>query len=91
MKTKSEDVSIINKGIFPEIEFQTMIMLDREKIEQFQKVVYRFFRDNDVNRKEMAELLKLQFENFASDDEKSYRSWEDQRKRLSKEAIDDFP
>ena len=67
-----------------------MITLNREKIEQFQKVVYRFFRDNGVNRKEMAELLKLQFENFASDDEKTHRSWEDQRKRLSKEAIDDF-
>ena len=51
-----------------------MITLNREKIEQFQKVVYRFFRDNSVNRKEMAELLKLQFENFASDDEKTYRS-----------------
>ena len=67
-----------------------MITLNREKIEQFQKVVYRFFRDNDVNRKEMAELLKLQFENFASDDEKTHRSWGDQRKRLSKESIDDF-
>ena len=67
-----------------------MKMSDRNKIEQFQKVVYRFFRDNGVNRKEMAELLKLQFENFASDDEKTHRSWEDQRKRLSKESIDDF-
>ena len=67
-----------------------MIMLDREKIEQFKMVVYRFFRDNDVNKKEMAELLKLQFENFASDDEKSYRSCKEERQRLSKESIDDF-
>ena len=51
-----------------------MITLNQEKIEQFQKVVYRFFRDNGVNRKDMAELLKFQFDNFAGDDEKSYRS-----------------
>ena len=59
-----------------------MITLNREKIEQFQKIVYRFFRDNSVNRKKMADVLVAHREFKLNDDvelvaEKRYNERED--------------
>ena len=59
-----------------------MIILNREKIEQFRKVVYRFFRDNSVNRKKMADVLVAHREFKLNDDvelvaEKRYNERED--------------
>lgn len=45
-----------------------MIILNREKIEQFWKVVYRFFRDNSVNRKKMTDVLVAHREFKLNDD-----------------------
>ena len=64
--------------------------MEQELRDQFKKLVYGFFRDNKMNATDMADLLKANFEFYATEHAKEGKSWLDMRKKLSQESIDDF-
>ena len=66
--------------------------MDIQKREEFRKVVYRFFRDNDdVDAKQMAEMLKSLFVFYATDHSQHRGGkYDDMRERLSEDSVKDF-
>ena len=65
-------------------------MLNNELREKFKKNVYKFFRDENITSKEISELLKQQFEFYATDHSKEGKTWLDFKKKLSDSTLKDF-
>lgn len=65
-------------------------MINNELREKFKKNVYKFFRDENLTSSEISELLKQQFEFYATDHSKKGKTWLDFKKKLSESTLEDF-
>ena len=64
--------------------------MDIKTRDEFKKLIYGFFRDNNLTKEDMTGLLRAGFEFFATEHAKEGKSWLDMRKQLSEDSIRDF-
>ena len=64
--------------------------MDIEIREEFKKLIYSFFRDNNLKKEDMSKLLRSALEYFSTEHAKPGKSWLDMRKKLSEGSIKDF-
>ena len=65
-------------------------MVNIELRDKFKKEVYKFFRDENLTKEDISELLKQQFEFYATDHTKEGKSWLDFKKKMPESTLKDF-